>query len=89
MSTAFFAFLRRAPQGVQNCFDVESRKLDTDALERYLGFASSGEAVLARFFASVWCRSNDDFDFDVLDVGRLDYEQRQIISDWVLNPIWP
>lgn len=88
MSTPFFTLLRRAPEGVQNCFDEAARRLDTDALNRYLGFASSGEAVLARFFAAVWCRSNDDFNFDVLDVGALDRAQRQIISEWVLNPAW-
>lgn len=88
LSTPFFAFLRRAPQGIQNCFDVEGRKLDAEALDDYLAYASRGEAVLARFFAGVWS-GNNRFVFDILDVGRLDREQRQIISDWVLDPIWP
>lgn len=88
MSTKFFTFLQSAPQGVQDCFDVPARKLDTEALEDYLAYASRGEAILARFFAGVWS-GNNRFDFDILDVGALDREQRQVISEWVLNPIWP
>lgn len=86
---AFKALLARAPLGVQNCFDLEERRLQREKLENYLGVASHGETILARFFAGVW-RGDDEWDFNLFDaVGILDDKGKRIVMDWIARPVWP
>ena len=50
---------------------------------------SHGEQIMARFFAAVWLGENK-FDFDLVDAGAtLDPAHRQVIGDWLTNPVFP
>ena len=51
--------------------------------------ASHGEAIMARFVLGVW-RGEDKFNFDFTEAASvLDRNQRQVITDWMLDPFWP
>lgn len=70
-------------------FDFNEAIYLEDAVERYLGVASSGEAIMARFVLGVWLHS-DKFDFDFTDAAaKLDAKEMQVVIDWMANPFWP
>jgi len=70
-------------------FDFENAAYKPEAVERYLGTASHGEAIMARFVLSVWRHSND-FDFDFVEAAAtLDKKQMKVITEWLKNPFWP
>nr|WP_247595141.1 hypothetical protein [Salmonella enterica] len=48
---------------------------------------SHGEAVLARFFLSLWNGSNAGF--DLVEAAGLDDRERQLIARWLADPFWP
>lgn len=70
-------------------FDFEGRVFRVDAVDHFLGVASHGQAIMARFVLGVWL-GRDEFDFDFTDAASvLDRSQRQVITDWILDPFWP
>ncbi|RDC68042.1 hypothetical protein DLJ49_20350 [Rhodovulum sp. 12E13] len=74
---------------VADLWDWENGVLKTDRFEDYLGYASSGEEVYARFLALIWFRSNH-YGFDLATaIDRLDYECRMLIVTHILAPIRP
>lgn len=84
----FFSELEKVPR-VATFWDKEKRKLQLDAFEVELGLLSSGEAVMAKFFAAVWFH-NDRYLFDIVEAGAcLDNNQLEIIKAWLNRPYWP
>jgi hypothetical protein len=70
-------------------FDFNERIYIDRAVERFLGGASHGQTIMARFVLGVWC-NEDRFDFDFTAAASvLDSEQRKIITDWMAEPFWP
>ncbi len=70
-------------------FDFKQRVYVPDRLERFLGVASSGEAIMARFVVGVW-RHDNHYEFDYIDAAKtLDYSHMSVITDWLDNPFWP
>jgi len=76
---------------------IESCKLQRrfDAVEYRDGMRSmsSGEFRCAMFVLNVWNPSEArarGWTFDLLDfVANVDKENRQVVIDWMLNPVWP
>ena len=63
-------------------FNFDQQSFLPDKVEHYLGVASHGQAIMARFFLGVW-RHQDQFDFDFIDAaGTLDQQQMKVITDW-------
>lgn len=70
-------------------FDFENRSYKSDEVERFLGVASHGEAIMARFALGIW-RHDDQFDFDFIDAAQtLDDKYMNIVTNWLQNPFWP
>ncbi|HAS0789569.1 hypothetical protein QUS15_24970 [Escherichia coli] len=70
-------------------FDFKQRILRVNNVEHFLGAASHGQSIMARFVLGVWIGS-DGFDFDFTEAAAvLDREQRQVITDWILDPFGP
>ena len=84
----FFALLDRCPR-ISGLWDRNQKELDLERFKKELGGLSSGEAYMARFFAGVWFNKNEH-DFDLIgSVHTLDTENRQIIIDWLNDPVFP
>lgn len=84
--TAFFEMLKKYPrfEGLWNGSEV-----DIKLLESTLATCSHGEAIMLRFLAGVWLGINR-YDFDLIEAaGVLDVEDRQVISQYLMSPIWP
>ncbi|MCC1496884.1 hypothetical protein [Alcanivorax sp. 1008] len=87
--TRFFEWLKRDMPYLLPLFDLDSACYREDAVDRYLGAASHGEAIMARFALGVWC-NNNRFGFDVFEAaGTLDAEQMTVVTSWMRNPLWP
>lgn len=85
---AFALMLDKAPYLVP-LWDMQKREYLPEKIERFLGSASHGEAIMCRFFLSVW-RHDNDFQFDAIEAARvLDEKNMQIITDWLSDPFWP
>lgn len=69
-------------------WDFESRSCELAAIEKDIGALSHGEQIMLRFFVAVWTGNNGEFDF--IDAARtLDDKERQVIVDWLANPLLP
>lgn len=74
---------------LNNLFDFEKMVYIPEMVDAYLGVASHGQAIMARFALSVWTH-NDDFEFNFIEAAQvLDTPQLNIIIDWLKRPIWP
>ena len=70
-------------------WNFDTRNCDLQALERAIPAMSHGEQIMARFFVAVWLGENQ-FDFDLIDAAAtLDDTHRQLIVDWLINPMFP
>lgn len=70
-------------------FDFDNAAFIPETAERYLGTASRGEAIMARFALGVWL-GRDRFDFDFTDAAAtLDAPLMKIITEWLEEPFWP
>ena len=70
-------------------WDFESRDCHLEKLEAALPAMSHGEQIMARFFTAVWLGENK-FEFDLIDAAAtLDPEHRQVILDWLAEPVFP
>ncbi|MBL4625784.1 MAG: hypothetical protein JKY42_11695 [Flavobacteriales bacterium] len=60
-----------------------------EKVERYLGVASSGQVIMAKFVLGVWLHQ-DKFDFDFTDAAMtLDKQNMSVITEWLDHPEWP
>lgn len=74
---------------LRGLFDFEQRVYLPEKVDYFMGVASHGQTIMARFALSVWTH-NDDFEFNFLDAASvLDEQNRAIIIDWLVRPIWP
>lgn len=74
---------------LMNLFDFENAAFKADEVERYLGVASHGEVIMAKFALGVW-RHQDEFQFDFIQATRvLDSKHMKVITDWMRDPFWP
>lgn len=84
----FAAMLAKAPY-LAGLWDMSRAEYDQERVDRFLGVASRGEAIMARFFLGVWCGKNT-FDFDFTDAAAvLDSDKMQIVTGWMSAPFWP
>lgn len=85
----FFEMLKQVPR-ISRLWDEDKRELNTELFEREIGVMSSGEVVMAQFFASIWFHDNRRYGFDVVDaVASIDVPERKLIIEWMCNPFWP
>lgn len=87
----FFDMIERSScaQVITPFFDIEKRRLRLDIANESIGTLSHGEQIMLKFFIGVWFHKND-FGFDLYDAaGTLDEENREIIAEWLLHPVWP
>ena len=86
---AFKEMIDRYPS--LSCYwDFENSSCDLDAIKASLSVLSSGEALMMRFFVSVWLGENTTIPFDVIDaVKTLDTPELEIIRQWLDNPVFP
>jgi hypothetical protein len=83
--------LTDVPPAIQSLWVQSGSELviDDERFKDYLEVASHGEAVLARFLASVWLNRNA-YDLDLIrEISTLDRKYRLMIADWIKDPIWP
>lgn len=74
---------------LKNLFDFEQMVYKPEMVDAYLGVASQGQAIMARFALSVWTH-NDNFEFNLIEAASvLDPYHMTIITDWLKKPIWP
>ncbi|MEI8659279.1 hypothetical protein [Vibrio sp. Hal054] len=74
---------------LEHIFDWSKPAYKPDVLESYLGVASHGQQIMARFVVGVW-RNENQFGFDLITAVRtLDQTQSAIIATWVQNPFFP
>ena len=88
----FFVLLGQVPR-IARLWNQEKRELDIELYEASLGVLSTGEAHMARFFASVWLGGSggtDLYSFNLVDAASsLEPEWRRLICDWLVDPFWP
>lgn len=85
----FKQYLETHVPDIGRLFDWNNRAVVFSRVDNYLGYASSGEAILARFFVGVWLNDNA-YDFDIISaVKRLDEWDLDMIYEWLKDPEWP
>lgn len=85
----FFKMLQQVPR-ISHLWDEDKRELKIKLFERELGVMSSGEVVMAEFFASLWFHNNKRYGFDLVDaISRIDSPERKLIIEWIADPFWP
>lgn len=85
----FFEMLNKVP-AIADLWDVKRRSLKLEEFEQALGVMSSGEAQMAKFFASVWFHHNEDYGFDLVHaVSQIDLNERRLIVEWIAKPFYP
>ncbi len=85
----FALWLKEKMPYLMDLFDFDKREYTPEAVERYLGVASHGQAIMARFVLGVW-RHDNYYNFDFVDAAStLDADHMKIITDWLNNPVWP
>jgi hypothetical protein len=74
---------------IMRYFDLEKRQINIEFAKQSIGSLSHGEQIMLKFFAMVWLHRNE-LEFDFLEAAQtLDGDNREIISDWIKNPLWP
>lgn len=85
---AFALMLEKTPY-LKHLWNMERKEYEQELVEQYLGTASHGQAIMARFMLGLW-RNNNEFNFDLFEAAAvLDKEQLAIIQEWLENPVWP
>jgi hypothetical protein len=85
----FARWLEESMPFLMGLFDFDQAVYLPERVEQYLGTASHGQAIMARFALGVW-RHDNQFDFDFIEAARvLDPEHLQCIADWMAEPFWP
>lgn len=84
----FAAMLEKAPY-LKHLWDFNERMFIPEKVEQFLGTASHGEAIMARFYLGVWRRENE-FEFDLFEAAKtLDSANLKIIIGWLEGPVTP
>lgn len=85
----FKQYLERNAPEISKLFDWNKREVVFSRVENYLNYASSGEALLARFFVGIWLNKNA-YNFDIFTAVRsLDTHNLKKIYRWLSDPLWP
>lgn len=75
--------------GIAYLWNWEKMEVNLEQAQKFLDFASHGEAVMARFMVGVWLGRNE-LNFDIFEArGVLDQKQLQVVLDWIKTPFWP
>lgn len=86
---SFVLLLESEAPYLSHLFDFEERAFLPEKVDEYLGVSSHSQAIMARFFLSVW-RHSDDFEFNFIEAARvLDDKQMNVIINWFKKPLWP
>lgn len=87
---AQFALLleKHAPY-LLHIWDFNKKEYSPELVKSFFGTGSSGEIVMLKFFLAVWL-GEDKFNFDITDAAsKFSREEKQVITDWLLDPFWP
>ena len=85
----FFYFMQEKADFLLPYWDMSERLMHDEKLEEAMGFWSSGEIQLAKFFAGLWLHKNR-YDFDIFEAASsLDAANTSIIVEWLSDPFWP
>lgn len=69
-------------------WDIDEKVCDEARLLAALPSLSHGEAIMAKFFMTVWF--GDKREFDIAEAASvLDLSHRSLITKWMLDPFWP
>lgn len=83
----FYIMIMEYPK-ISALWNWENRTLNRKKFDQSIGYMSSGEQVLARFFEMVWL--HEDKGFDLAEAASvLDTKERTMIAAWLMNPVWP
>lgn len=84
----FFAWVDTNIPYMGKLFNYEERRLLPEMYEGYLSHASTTQRIMAQFVVGVWKHESDEF--DLMEATKLLHSnQIKIITDWMLDPIWP
>lgn len=87
----FYAMIEKFPK-LSRYWDfvsnTEHPKMDDKGLTTDLGYMSSGEKHLAKFFRAVWLGNAKGFDI-IEALKSVDGHYHQVIADWVADPFYP
>ncbi|EBQ4001154.1 hypothetical protein [Enterobacter hormaechei] len=78
-------------------WDWESREIRLEAFKRALSVLSSGEYIMAIFFARVWLGKDEVNSYNILNASfdfvhaakALDNKSLLLISNFFKDPFWP
>ncbi|EAT0220330.1 hypothetical protein NMW39_22210 [Escherichia coli] len=78
-------------------WDWESREIRLEAFKRALSVLSSGEYIMAIFFARVWLGKDEENSYNILNASfdfihaakALDNKSLLLISNFFKDPFWP
>ncbi len=85
----FFEMLKKYPK-LSEYWSVKKREVDISGLEAGMDSMSEGEAIMAQFFLAIWLKENSGVRFDFVRAAKvLDKKNRELISEWINDPIWP
>ncbi|EAR9740261.1 hypothetical protein HVC12_004427 [Salmonella enterica] len=78
-------------------WDWESREIRLEAFKRAMTVLSSGEYIMAIFFARVWLGKNEETSYNILNASFdfvhaakvLDNKSLLLISNFFRDPFWP
>lgn len=74
---------------IAHLWDIKSREYESEAVDRYLGTASHGQAIMLRFCLGAWTHNND-YKFDFIEAAStLDADNMKLVTEWMANPFWP
>ena len=82
----FFELISKHPD-IAKLWSIESRTVDIKAYRRAIKKMNYSDAVIAKFFFSVW--NNASYFVDIADLALLDAKSRTIITKWLKTPFWP
>ncbi len=87
------ALIHSIPCLHEKLHDYYPDRFDADAFHRLTGPWSSGEKLCAIFVLNVWNpngANSKGWHFNLFDfIGTADWDNKQAIIEWMLNPIWP
>ena len=86
---AFFLWVADKAPYLLHIWDQDKLEYQKDVLHDYLTICSGGEAIMAKFFVSVWCgKSMENFDIFAA-ANDLATDDFRIILKWLNMPVYP
>ena len=84
----FFKMLSLAPE-LKQYWDEKEETAKLKSIQIALSRKSKEEAVLLRFFGSVWFGNSEMFDFDFIEAAKVASEKEiSIIRKWLVKPFF-